>query len=152
MRHQAGAVSVIAVGREGDRTGLTATAVCSLSDTPPMLLVCVNRNASAHAPILSERAFSVNVLDAGQDAIASTFSGRTDLAGEARFVDDGWGTLQTGAPILTSALAGIDCRLGGHYETETHSIFIGHVVDAMTRDDGDPLVYFRSDYWTLADR
>ncbi len=143
---------MIAVGQPGARTGLTATAVCSLSDTPPMLLVCVNRNASAHGPILAERAFSVNVLEAGQDSVATTFSGRTELAGEARFDDALWGTLQTGAPILTSALAGIDCRLGGHYETETHSIFVGHVVDAMTRDDGDPLVYFRSGYWTLGER
>ena len=49
MRHCAGAVALVTVGREhGSRTGLTVTAVCSLSDDPPSLLVCVNRNASAH--------------------------------------------------------------------------------------------------------
>ena len=48
MRHQAGAVTIIAVGRRGNRTGLTATAMCSLSDQPPSVLICVNKNASAH--------------------------------------------------------------------------------------------------------
>ncbi|MEZ5854865.1 MAG: flavin reductase family protein [Hyphomicrobiaceae bacterium] len=62
MRHQAGAVTIITVGEPGNRTGLTATAMCSLSDTPPTVLICVNRNASAHAPIRACKCFAVNIL------------------------------------------------------------------------------------------
>src|SRR5688572_13462897 len=62
VRHQAGAVTIIAVGTPGQRTGLTATAVCSLTDSPPMVIACVNRNASAHAPIHSGQCFSINLL------------------------------------------------------------------------------------------
>ena len=58
MRHCAGAVALVTVGTEpGRRTGLTVTSACSLSDDPPSLLVCVNRNASAHATIREEAIF-----------------------------------------------------------------------------------------------
>ena len=67
MRHLAGAVTVIATGAPGHRFGLTATAVCSLSDEPPTLLVCVNRPASAHDVISRNGNFSVNLLADDQE-------------------------------------------------------------------------------------
>lgn len=67
MRHQAGAVTIIAVGKPGNRTGLTATAMCSLTDNPPSVLICVNKSASAHAPIREHKSFSVNLLSHEQE-------------------------------------------------------------------------------------
>ena len=69
MRHCAGAVALVTVGAEhGKRTGLTVTSACSLSDNPPSLIVCVNRNASAHARIREEGAFAINFLQRGSCA------------------------------------------------------------------------------------
>ena len=152
MRHQAGAVAVIAVGVAGVRTGLTATAVCSLSDTPPTLLVCVNRTASAHDPIASLKAFSVNLLATDQQDVAASFSGRTGLKGEARFTDAGWTTMTSGAPVLESALASLDCELMDRHAFDTHSVFIGRVVGGRVRAEAQPLLYFRGDYWDLGAR
>ena len=98
MRHQAGAVTIIAVGAAGNRTGLTATAVCSLTDSPPMVIACVNRSASAHAPIQSGQCFSINLLASDQNELARRFSSKK-LEGEARFDADTWDTLATGAPV-----------------------------------------------------
>lgn len=150
MRHQAGAVTIITVGKPGNRTGLTATAMCSLSDTPPSVLICVNRNASAHAPIRDVRCFAVNVLAQEHFDLAKRFSTKI-VEGEARF-DHAWDTLVTGAPTLKGALATLDCELADEHQFETHSIFIGHVKDGRFRDDAQPLLYFRGDFWDVKGR
>lgn len=148
MRHQAGAVTIIAVGDSGARTGLTATAVCSLSDTPPMLIACVNRNASAHAPILQARCFSINLLALDQQDLARRFSSKKVL-GEDRFDAEAWDTLVTGAPLLKGAVANLDCAVADVHDFETHSIFIGLVKEARFREDAQPLLYFRGDFWDV---
>ena len=151
MRHQAGAVTIISVGTEGQRTGLTATAMCSLSDTPPTVLICVNRNASAHAPIRACKCFAVNLLSRDHGDLARRFSTKI-VEGEARFDADAWDTLDTGAPALKDALATLDCRLVDEHEFKTHSIFIGEVREGRFREDVEPLLYFRGDFWDLKGR
>jgi len=77
MRQCAGAVALVTVGAEpGRRSGLTVTSACSLSDDPPSLLVCVNRNASAHARIREQGHFVINFLNEEHALLALTFSGR----------------------------------------------------------------------------
>ncbi len=152
MRHQAGAVTVIAVGAAGARNGLTATAVCSLSDDPPTILACVRQTASAHDVIHRLGAFSVNLLASDQQTVAETFSGSLGISGEDRFAGDNWTTLISGAPILRGALASLDCRLEEQHSFATHSIFIGSVLGGSVRTEAEPLLYFRGDYWDLGSR
>ncbi len=143
MRHQAGGVAIISCGKPGNRTGLTATAVCSISDTPPTLLICVNRNASGHKIITAERCFAVNLLTIDQMELAKVFSGKAGLEGEARFSAEHWTTLATGAPVLKDAVANLDCAVVDEHGFETHSLFIGRVRAGMSREEADPLVYLR---------
>lgn len=152
MRHQAGAVTIVAAGPKGARAGLTATAVSSLSDAPPTVLVCVQRRTIAHKVITANRAFSVNILASEHEPIAERFAGREGTSGEARFSGASWSTMATGAPVLDGALASLDCRLAQEHDFETHSIFIGEVVDGRFREDGAPLLYFRNDYWDIGSR
>lgn len=149
MRHQAGAVTVIATGPPGQRAGLTATAVASLSDAPPSILVCVGQRAGAHDVIASRGAFSVNLLASDQDDVADRFAGRHGISGEDRFAGLPWTTLTTGAPVLPGALATLDCRLTDQHRFTTHTIFIGRVVDGLFRAEANPLLYFRGDYWDV---
>lgn len=145
MRHCTGAVALVTVGREnGRRTGLTVTAVCSLSDDPPSLLVCVNRNASAHPRIREERCFAVNFLSDDHVPLALTFSGQKGVDGDDRFAFGQWATRITGAPVLEDAIVAFDCELGEAFETKTHSVFIGEVRDVSIRSQARPLVYLRS--------
>ncbi len=150
LRNHAGAVAVIAVGHPGARTGLTATAVNSLSDQPPAILACINQRASAHEPILAAGAFSVNFLRAADDELATVFAGQTDLRGEDRFRSGAWGELSTGAPVLKSALLALDCRLIEHHRFSTHTVMIGAVADGRYAPEADPLLYFRGDFCSLA--
>lgn len=145
MRQQAGAVTIIAVGKTGQRTGLTATAMCSLTDSPPTVLICVNRSASAHAPIKAAKCFSVNILANNQQELAKRFSSKK-LEGEARFDKPDWETLKTGAPVLKGTIASLDCELVAEHEVETHSIFIGRIKDGRFSELAAPLVYFRGEF------
>lgn len=143
MRHQAGGVAIISCGRPGARTGLTATAVCSISDSPPTLLICVNRNASGHRIISAERCFAVNFLSFDQLELAKVFSGKAGLEGEARFSAEHWTTLATGAPVLNDAVANLDCEVVDEHGFETHSLFIARVRAGSAREEAQPLVYLR---------
>lgn len=152
MRHQAGAVTVIAAGELGQRAGLTATAVSSLSDSPPTVLVCIHKRTGAHALIREARAFSVNILASDQQQVAERFAGKHGVSGEQRFQGLEWGRLVTGAPVLSRALASLDCVLHEQHAFTTHSIFIGRVVGGAFRAEAVPLLYFRGDYWDLESR
>ncbi len=153
MRHQAGAVTIIAAGHAGARAGLTATAFSSLSDSPPTVLVCVQRRSGTHGVIVASKAFSVNILAREQQDLAERFSGKGGVSGEQRFLGGArWDTLVTGAPVLSAALASLDCELLDEHAFATHSIFIGRVVDGAFRNDGEPLLYFRNDYWDIGAR
>lgn len=152
MRHQAGAVTVIAAGPEGARAGLTATAVSSLSDSPPTILACVHRSAAAHDLIVRSKAFSVNLLASDQQEVAEIFAGRRDKRGEERFAGLKWAKLSSGAPILEGALASLDCELLDQHSFTTHSMFIGRVLDGRFAAEKGPLLYFRGDFWDLGRR
>jgi flavin reductase len=146
MRAMPGAVAVVTTGLPGGRTGMTATAVCSLSDSPPMLLVCVNATASAHPIIREHGRFAVNLLAEGQEEIAGRFAGRGGLQGEARFQLGDWTTLETGAPVLADAMVSFDCELLAEHVHATHSIFVGAVKGVASRPDAAPLLYLAGSF------
>lgn len=149
MRHMAGAVSVIATGRVGQRAGLTATAVCSVSAEPPRLLVCVNTSASAHDMLKREGVLSVNVLRPSQLQVASAFAS-SRIKGEDRFACGDWSEMD-GVPVLGDASVAFSCRIAQRICSGTHTIFLCDVVDCISADDEDTkaegnLLYFGGAY------
>lgn len=141
MRRLAGAVTIIATDHHGELRGLTATATCSLSADPPLLLACVARAAEAHDLIAASGRFSVNLLRREQEALARAFAGLDGRRGADRFAFGSWACLRTGAPVLVDSLASFDCRLERAVAIATHSIFVGLVVDAQAGRDAAPLLY-----------
>src|SRR5690606_32326217 len=122
-------------------TGLTATAFCSLTDDPPTVVICVNRNASAHDLIARHKSFCVNILAAEQQAVAMRFAGRVGQQGEERFDEGAWTTLETGAPVLQNALANLDCEVAEVHDGKTHTIYLGRVRAGRIKTENAPLVY-----------
>lgn len=149
MRHVPAAVSIIAAGQPGSRNGLTVTAVCSLSDKPPSLLVCVHQAASALATIIASSTFSLNVLAAEHEGLAETFAGHQGLNGEARFSADDWEKGVSGAPVLKRALCSLECNMTDYSQASTHTIIFGEVVVGTARADAEPLVYKNGGYFSL---
>jgi flavin reductase len=84
------AVHVVTTDGALGRAGATMTAVTSVSDAPPTLLVCINRTGRLAAVLRGNGVFCVNTLVAGQEGLADVFAGRGGLDHEARFGHGGW--------------------------------------------------------------
>lgn len=146
MARLGAAVNVItSVGSSG-RIGFTATAVCSVSDRPPTLLVCMNRSSSLHSALKDNGVLCVNTLADAQRDLSTVFAGMTGVWGEDRFKMANWLELTTGAPVLDGALVSFDCTIDRAIEVGTHSVFFCSVVDVSTNLDGSPLLYFGRQY------
>lgn len=140
------AVYVVTTGGKAGKGGFTATAVASVSDAPPTLLVCLN-SASRATPVLKANGvMSVNMLRAGEEAIADVFAGRTGASVEERFKSGEWITLATGAPVLYSALISFDCRILEAKEVGTHNVFFAAVEAIRHGKAGPALVYHERAY------
>lgn len=146
MRHLAGHVCLVTTANAaGERNGLTATAVCSVSAEPPLLLCCVNREAQSHDAIHRNGVFAINVLAVADRALAERFAG--PIGGDARFDVGDWQCLETGAPVLGSALVSFDCRLYHAVDAGTHGIFFGEIQALRLREDpAAPLLYAHGNY------
>ena len=146
MARVASAVHIIATDGPAGRAGLTMTAVASISDNPPLLLICVNRALHSGARLIENGVFCVNTLAAADQPLADVFAGRTGQHLDARFPQGRWTTLATGAPMLESALAAFDCRVVEVKDLGTHHVVIGQVVAVRSPGDGASLLYHERTY------
>lgn len=129
--------------------GITASAVCSVSDTPPTLLVCLNRRSAMNPVFKVNRVFCVNTLTAEHQALSETFAGSTGASMPDRMKAAEWTVLETGAPVLTDALVSIDCRVTEVNEVGTHSVFFGEVMAIRLGERRPALVYLHREYRSL---
>jgi flavin reductase (DIM6/NTAB) family NADH-FMN oxidoreductase RutF len=147
MRHLAGGVSVITVGRDKDITGMTVSSVSSLAIEPPTLIVSVNRNTSSWALLDRYGAFGINVLSAHHLNIAERFSGKGGVKGADRFAGAQWTSGgPTGVPLLVGALVAIECAVDDMIERHSHAIVIGRVLDLRVTEASGPLLYWHGEY------
>lgn len=128
MARVATAVHVVTTLGPAGRAGLTATAVASVSDNPPTVLVCIARPSRTLAVIEASGLFCINTLPGADVDLAEIFASRRGVEGEARFATRDWTTLATGAPVLSDAVAAFDCRLTAVQDVATHRILIGEVM------------------------
>jgi flavin reductase (DIM6/NTAB) family NADH-FMN oxidoreductase RutF len=138
--HFATGVTVI-TARDGDTDfGVTVSAVCSVSLEPPMLLVCLNRTSRTQGAVSRSRGFAVNILGRSSDELARRFATNRDDKFEG--IDIAYGAL--GHPLISEALAQVECRVVDEATGGTHSVFIAEVLRAE-RFEGEPLLYFRGE-------
>lgn len=132
-------VSVVTTTFGGKRYGFTASAVCSVSDSPPTLLVCINRSSSSFPAFDGARHFCVNTLKPGQEDISDVFGGRTP-SGD-RFAHGAWREGVTGVPLLANASVSFECKLSNFVDQATHRILFGQVVDIVENEERATLLY-----------
>ncbi|MGN6572456.1 MAG: flavin reductase family protein [Pseudolabrys sp.] len=141
-------VSIIATDGPAGIAGLTCSAVCAVSDDPPLLLACVHGKSAANAAMKANRVMAVSCLRADQSEMSQAFAGVGKLPVEQRFALGDWHVLATGAPCSSRALASLDCEIVDIRDVGTHTIFIAKVVATSARETGEPLVYQRRAYAT----
>ena len=134
-------VTVITTRFGDEVSGMTANAVISLSLDPPLVAVCVDRVASMHAYLSQGGCFAINILRLDGEDISNRFA----KPGPKDFSDLRVEEAQTGAPILSDALAWLDCRLVQTVETGDHDLFLGEPLAGAT-GEGAPLLYYGGRY------
>jgi len=136
----AASVCLITSSHDSENGGMIATAVTSVSTTPPTLLICVNRNASLFKMIEESGTFCVNVLTMAALPLVGLFS-NSALRAE-RFQTGEWGSVPSGAPLCSQALVAFDCRVAKIIEWHSHGIFLGEVSSVIHPGaDTRPLLY-----------
>ena len=138
------AVSVVTTAGMADRHGFTASAVCSVTDTPPTLLVCMNKASRSHAHFVDNKILTVNVLGVQHEHISNVFASK--MTSEERFKHGVWIELETGAPVLEDALVNFDCEIDDIQEVGTHTVFMCRIVAIQQGQHEQSLVYFNRAY------
>ncbi|MBW6419487.1 flavin reductase [Celeribacter sp. PS-C1] len=147
MAHLAGAVNIVTTDGPAGRAGFTATAVCSVTDTPPTLLVCVNLNSSVAHSFLENTAICVNTVGPDLDALAMDFGGKLPV--EDRFVEEDWSAGVTGAPCLKGASVSFDCQVTARQEIGTHAVLFCEVVNVTRAEHPRASVYYARKFHAL---
>lgn len=129
--------------RAGDPRGMTASAVCSLSVDPPLVLACVSCSSTMLPQLLDSGQFAVNILGHREAATSTRFAGsRAD-----KFVGVRYRWI-AGTPVLDAAVAWLCCTVDATHPGGDHTIVIG-AVTRMNRGEGEPLVWHRGRYRQL---
>lgn len=125
--------------------GLTVNAFCSVSLEPMLVLICIDKNATARALLEKSKNFAVNILATDQEELARRFS--TDqLSATERFKNISHHRQATGAPVFDHSLGFLDCEIVASYPGGDHTIFIGKVLALEEKNGRHPLLYFKSSY------
>ncbi|WFQ81293.1 4-hydroxyphenylacetate 3-monooxygenase, reductase component [Xenorhabdus sp. SF857] len=152
MASLSAAVNIITTDGSAGRCGMTATAVCSVTDTPPTLMVCINRD-SAMNPVFQENGhLCVNILDHEQELMARHFAGMTGISMEERFNWDIWKTGILGQPLLQGALANLEGCIKQVQEVGTHYVYLVEIKQILVREEGHGLIYFKRNFHPVMDK
>ena len=136
-------VTIVTTVADEKPSGLTATAIASVTLEPPTLLACLNRHSTTCQAIIQAGRFTVNVLACDQTDIAKLFASREmDKFQQLAELGHGIETGSFGTPHLRGALASIDCAVSATTDIGTHRIFFGEVQQVRCTE-GSPLGYFR---------
>lgn len=138
-------VSIITTNGVSGRGGFTATSICSVTDEPPTLLVCMNVSSSQAQRFVENGQFVVNVLAHDQQKIAELFAGRTKDMDE-RFAAGSWSSFEGGLPALDHSIVSFACATSDVRRVGTHNIMLGEVKDIMWHGAEHGLLYFDRAY------
>lgn len=147
MARMGAAVHVITTDGPAGPGGFTASAVTSVTDTPPTVLVCVNNNVSAFPALRTNGVLCINTLAPEQREVSRLFSEKVGL--DVRFGSARWSTGRTGAPILEGAVASFDCKIIDIKPIGTHSVIFCEVLGLSIDGAEEALVYYQRAYHRL---
>lgn len=140
-----GVVIAATLDGEGEPWGFTASSFSSVSLDPPLVLVCLAKDADCHPAFAAARAFSISILRAGDEALARLFATR----GASKFACGEFTTGEHGLPLMPSAVAALACGKFADFDCGDHTVIVGEVESVRHGSPEDALVYYRRDYWRL---
>ncbi len=147
IRHLASGVTIITSSLSGEPVGMTATAVCSVSATPPTLLVSLTTASRTAQGVMETGAFAVHLLPHSGRRYAEQFASRSPHFQDVKYSP----TSDKQIPVLTEVLGWFLCQVENSFHAVDHMIFVGRVLQCELKDKRpDPLLYFDRNYRKLA--
>lgn len=147
MSKMGAAVNIITTDGPAGKAGFAATAVCSVTDSPATLLICLNRTASVFNAVMENKVLCVNVLTAQHEKLSSLFGGKTPV--DERFAAAKWHLGVTGAPVLDDAMASFDCVISDTQDIGTHRVLFCAVKSIRDSGADKALIYYKRAYHHL---
>ena len=146
-RFATGVVVVTTHLEDGTPIGMTANSLASVSLDPPLVSLCIERQAHMHEALLRPGAggYAINVLSEHQEALSRRFAG---AHATTRFEGIGYTLSDRGLLLLDGVLATIECTRWADYPGGDHTIVVGRVVGGGVHE-GRPLCYYRGGYAAL---
>ncbi|MDV2438957.1 flavin reductase [Acinetobacter gerneri] len=145
MSNLSAAVNIVTTNGPLGIAGFTASAICSVSDSPPTLLVCLNRSSSFYNIFKENGVLCINTLAANQENLSIVFGGKTPMS--QRFSYAHWEELITTAPILKNALVSFDCKIDSFLSVGSHDVIFCKVLAIKSNAaERDALIYFKRKY------
>lgn len=143
MANLSAAVNIVTTNGSAGRAGITVSAVCSVTDDPPTLVVCINKSSYAHDFFRDNGYVCVNVLGASHEELAMQFAGRGDTPMAERLAAPIWDHETEGVPVLRDAVASVVGRVTGKHAHGSHTVMFVEVYSVQIRETSGGLVYFQ---------
>jgi flavin reductase (DIM6/NTAB) family NADH-FMN oxidoreductase RutF len=144
LRRFASGVTIVTVAAGDELHGMTASSFASVSLTPPLILVCLDKTSRTLTLVAETGAFAVNVLRSDQQETSRAFS----RPGLKPFASIPHRPGANGAPLLDGAIAHLECTTYRVFEAGDHEVVLGEVT-ATSAPGGEPLVYYDGAYRSL---
>jgi flavin reductase (DIM6/NTAB) family NADH-FMN oxidoreductase RutF len=140
-------VYVVTVKTEDKVNGMTAAWVSQVSFKPLLVMVSIAPARFTHGLVKRSGYFAINALSDDQKDVAKHFgfkSGRkVDKLRDIPYFD-----AKNGSPVLSDALAFVECKLVDTFEAGDHTLFVGEAVDArLLNENKSPLLFHWEDYF-----
>ena len=131
-------VALVTAAPGGTPTGLIVNSLTSVSLEPPLVSFCPARSSLTWQRMRRTGRFGVNVLDREHEA----FARRATPAGADRFAGIDWEFGRGGEPLLSGALATLECEIVAEHVAGDHWIVVGRVDGLRASRVGQPLIFF----------
>lgn len=140
----AGVTITTTVDSDGRWWGFTASAFCSLSADPPLVLVCIAKSAECYPAFMASDLVAIHFVQPEHAGLARTFATR----GADKFGGVPFTLTERGLPVLPDVGSVLECTVHARYDGGDHTIIVGRVEDAIL-GSADPVVYYRRDFHEL---
>ena len=139
-------VAFVTAAPDGEPAGLIVNSLTSVSLEPPLVSFCPSRSSLTWSRMRRAGRFGVNVLGRQHEP----FARRATPAGADRFAGLDWELGRSGVPLLTDALAVLECEIVAEHPAGDHWIVVGQRRrPATSRRSSDPLVFFAGEFASL---
>lgn len=142
-----GVCAITAVTPSGERAAMVVGTFTSVSLDPPLVGFFPDKRSKSWAMIHEAGRFCVNVLASDEKELCMTFSRPSD----DKYAGVDYTLSANGSPVLTSAMAWIDCDIHDVIETGDHYLVLGLVREMKAVRQADPMLFFVGSYGGFAD-